>query len=382
MTSARKVVFLSGTRADFGKITSLISALELDPNFEPYIFITGMHALEKFGSTWREILSKHKSEVRVFNNQKTGDQLDTILAKTVAAFSDFVEEVEPDLIVVHGDRVEALAGALVGSLKGLRTAHIEGGELSGTIDDSMRNAISMLVNIHMPVSPKAASRVSNLTDSKLIFPLPPPDFDVLASGNLPELGEVARHYRIPFLPSEKFAICIFHPVFYEQDCAESQGKQLVRALIDSGTNYVVIHPNNDPGHEGILHAYKHLEGNPKFALFPTVRFEFFGTLLKHADFIIGNSSAALSEAALFNVPAINIGTRQQGRDRNGIVIDVEPESKDILKAIDRILAGAKETASTAAGAFRLASEVFLGILTRRELWATSIDNSSYRSVDK
>ena len=137
----KKIVFLTGTRADFGKQKSLIKIINKKKAFDVTIFITGMHNLKKFGYTWEEIKKENYKNIFRYNNQKHNNSMDIILSNTVYGFSNFVKKVKPDLIVYHGDRVEALAGAIVGSLNNILTAHIEGGELSGTIDESIRHSV-------------------------------------------------------------------------------------------------------------------------------------------------------------------------------------------------------------------------------------------------
>ena len=144
----RKLLFVTGTRADFGKLKPLIRESKKMPGFTPEIFVTGMHMLQRFGSTWEEVVWSDLAPVHPFVNQSPGDTMDVVLAKTVMGLSDFVKESRPDLIIVHGDRVEALAGAIVGSLSNIRVAHIEGGELSGTVDEVLRHAVSKLSHWH------------------------------------------------------------------------------------------------------------------------------------------------------------------------------------------------------------------------------------------
>src|SRR4030065_1043665 len=140
----RKLVFLSGTRADFGKMKSLMLKLQDDDLFEVHVFVTGMHMLSRYGSTRDEVLKAGLKNIYRFINQNSNDSMDQVLAKTISGLSDYVKETTPDLLIVHGDRVEALAGAIVGSLNNIPVAHIEGGEESGTGDVLIRHAVSVL----------------------------------------------------------------------------------------------------------------------------------------------------------------------------------------------------------------------------------------------
>ena len=125
---SKKILFLTGTRADFGKIKSLISILEAQPEFEVFVFVTGMHLQEEYGYTLLEIERCGFKNIHTFSNHTHETTMDLTLAKTIEGLSVYAKEIQPDLIVVHGDRVETLAGAIVGSLNNILVAHIEGGE--------------------------------------------------------------------------------------------------------------------------------------------------------------------------------------------------------------------------------------------------------------
>ena len=153
----KKIVFLTGTRADFGKIKSLIQVLENQDDLQAHIFVTGMHMLEEYGYTLIEVERCGFKNISTFNNHTHEATMDLTLAKTISGFSTFIKTINPDLIVIHGDRVEALAGAIVGSLNNILVAHIEGGELSGTIDELIRHATSKMSHIHFVANEKAKS---------------------------------------------------------------------------------------------------------------------------------------------------------------------------------------------------------------------------------
>ena len=148
VSSPKRVLFLTGTRADFGKIKSLINILEKDNRFSVHIFITGMHMHALYGSTYLEVEGCGYSNIYKYINHTSETSMDLTLAKTIEGLSAYIKEFPPELIVVHGDRVEALAGAITGSLNNILVAHIEGGELSGTIDDLIRHAVSKMSHIH------------------------------------------------------------------------------------------------------------------------------------------------------------------------------------------------------------------------------------------
>ncbi len=306
----KKVVFLTATRADFGKLKSLIQILKKNKKYKVIIIVTGMHMIKKYGDTHKEVTKYFKSGVIKFTNQSIGDPLEIILSKTVKKISLLLKKINPDLIVTHGDRVETLACAISASLNHILTAHIEGGELTGTIDDTIRHSVTKLSHAHFVSNNKAKKRVIKMgEDKKNVFNIGSSDLDTIKNNKLPTLREVKKRYNIYF---RNYAILIWHPVTSELKSIKKNTKILLSFLERTKENYIVIYPNNDPGGKDILDSYIKIK-NKKFKIFPSLRFTFFTTLLKNSKFIIGNSSCGIYEAPYFKVPTINIGTRQNKR---------------------------------------------------------------------
>jgi len=295
----KRVLWITGTRADFGKLKSLITVAQT--GYDCRIFATGMHMLDQYGMTCIEI-SKAGFEYFPFINQHSETPMDSVLSNTIDGLSLYLREHPVDLIVVHGDRIEALAGACVGALNNILVAHIEGGEVSGTIDESIRHAVTKMAHVHFVANKEAEDRLKRMGEQN-IFVIGSPDIDVMLSDTLPDLNEVKSKYSIWY---DDYAICIYHPV-----TTEPVDLTLFDVLEESKKNYVVIYPNNDEGANRIIRRIDCLEGN--FKVLPSMRFEYFLTLLKHAEFIIGNSSAGIREAPVYGVPTIDVGSRQEGR---------------------------------------------------------------------
>jgi UDP-N-acetylglucosamine 2-epimerase (hydrolysing) len=301
-----KILFLTGTRADFGKLKPLIT--ESKKIHDVSIFATGMHMMDKYGMTCYEI-SKSGFEYYPFINQDSNTPMDRVLRNTIDGLSYYVQEHPTDLLVVHGDRVEALAGACVGALNNILVAHIEGGEVSGTIDESIRHAVSKLSHIHFVSNEQAANRLRHMGETN-IFVIGSPDIDIML-GELPSLEEVKEKYGIQY---GLYGVCIYHPV-----TTEPIDLRLFDVLEESGMQYVVIYPNNDDGANRIMERIDRL--GKQFKILPSMRFEYFLTLLKHAHFIIGNSSAGIREAPVYGVPTIDVGSRQEGRYYGSSVVN-------------------------------------------------------------
>ncbi len=330
----KKILFLTGTRADFGKIKSLLLVLEESPYFEPLLFVTGMHLEEKYGFTVIEVERCGFSNIHKFENQTHETTMDLTLAKTIEGLSSFVKASKPDMIVIHGDRVEALAGAIVGALNNILVAHIEGGEVSGTIDELLRHATSKMSHIHFVSNENAKNRLLQMGElNEAIFCIGSPDVDIMFSKNLPDIATANNYYEIPF---SEYAIAMFHPVTTEITEIARYAQNFVEALLEDSHNYIVVYPNNDLGSGAILKEYEKLQNNPRFRVFPSLRFEYFLTLLKNASFIIGNSSAGIREAPYYGLPIINIGTRQQNRAVNDSICNVDYQKENILKALQNL----------------------------------------------
>ena len=334
-TVIRKILFLTGTRADFGKLKPLIRAVEQHGGFEYSIFATGMHLLFRYGLTIDEIHKAGFTNIFAFMNQIHGEPMEMVMANTISGLSRYLHENKPDLLIVHGDRIEAMAGALVGALRNILVGHIEGGELSGTIDDLIRHSITKLAHIHFVANNEAQARLLQLGERMdAVHVIGSPDIDVILSDELPPIQEVKEHYVIPF---KRYAVVSFHPVTTEYEKIAHQVRELVDALLESRINYIVIYPNNDMGSEIIFKEYDRLKGNEHFRVFPSIRFESFLSLLKNADYIVGNSSAGIHEAPVLGIPTINIGSRQNNRFFYSSIFQVGTSKQEIIKAIQQSL---------------------------------------------
>lgn len=334
----KKILFVTGTRADYGKMKSLMKKLDKSIEFEVYVFVCGMHLSKILGSTYTEVLKDSYENIHVAYGLLQGTDTSVNLGSTISYLSGYVNNIEPNMIIVHGDRMDALAGAVVGALHNVMVGHIEGGELSGTIDESIRHAISKFAHIHFVCNAEAKKRLVQLGEEKeRIYIIGSPDIDIMMSEELPALSEAKNRYNIKF---KDYAILMYHPVTTEYDLLGRNIKTVVDAIYESEKNYIVIYPNNDLGSEIIIHEYERFAEAPKrFMVFPSLRFEYFLRLLKNAEFIIGNSSVGIREAGIYGVPAIDIGTRQNGRYHENMssnIIHVLENKRKILNAINKL----------------------------------------------
>lgn len=332
----KNILFVTGTRADFGKLKALIGKVAAEKEqFDYRIFATGMHMLSRYGSTVEEVAANFQNIYPYLNQDPFGGSgMDLALANTIQGLGHYVREFPTDLIVVHGDRIEALAGAIVGALQNTLVAHVEGGEVSGTVDELLRHAISKLSHLHFVANEEARDRLVQMGEQPgAVFAIGSPDIDVMLSGSLPSLESVKSHYEIPF---DDYCIFMYHPVTTEIDGLEERAKGMWESLLASNRNFVVIHPNNDSGSEILRRELSQHAGNPRIRSLPSMRFEAFLTLLKHSQATVGNSSAGIREAPVYGVPAINIGTRQLNRFTHTSIQNVPDDPAAILKALRNI----------------------------------------------
>ncbi len=366
----RRILFVTGTRADYGKLKSIIRAVAASEEFEYAIFATGMHLLDKYGRTWKEIEKDGFSDIFLHFNQDhyTDFMMDRVLADTIKGLSHYVAEYPVDLIVVHGDRVEALAGAIVGSLNGILVGHIEGGELSGTVDELMRHTITKMSHLHFVSNDGARDRVVGMGEyPSKVHVIGSPNIDIMLSPDLPSWPDVRARYEIEH---DDFAIVALHPVVGESDELHAQTATLLRALEATGRYFVILYPNNDTGSAEILRAIRDIEDSPQFRVLPSMKFEFYLTALRHAGAIVGNSSSGIHEAPVYGVPTINIGDRQHNRFAHPTIENVPFESDAIVATLDRVWGHRSEpTKHFGTGE---SADAFIALLRQPATWQTQV----------
>ena len=367
----KRVLFITGTRADYGKIKSLMKRMDASPEYEVYVYVSGMHLLAKYGSTYKEVLKDKYQNVHVAFGQQYTQNMSYNMGNVLMSLSAYVEQISPDMILVHGDRIDALAGAVTGALNNILVAHIEGGEISGTIDDSIRHAVSKFAHLHFVCNEEAKNRIIQLGEpQENIYVIGSPDIDVMMGEELPDIEEVKQYYDIEF---DKYGIFMYHPVTTEVDELQEHMDEIVAALKASQKKFVVIYPNNDLGTDIILRKIgRELEGEENFRVFPSIRFEYFLTLLKKASVIIGNSSAGIRESGVYGIPAIYIGTRQQGRYSIRKLKNIQhvTENRDeILAAIENVGKYQVQCQSFGKGN---STELFLDVLGKQTIWNSDV----------
>lgn len=366
----RKILFITGTRADYGKLKPLMKAVERADGLEAHIYVSGMHLLKMFGNTYQEVLKDGYEHTYLPFGLHDSSDMSYDLGNMICVLTGYISHIQPDMIVVHGDRIDALAGAIVGALHNICVGHIEGGEISGTIDESIRHAISKFAHIHFVCNEEAKQRLVQLGEiDESIHVIGSPDIDIMMSKRLPTFDIAIDRYNIPF---KQYAILMYHPVTTDYINTGKNVRELVDAVIDSGDNYIVVYPNNDYGSEIILNEYKRFEESPRFQIFPSIRFEYFLTLLKNSKYMLGNSSAGIRETGIYGVPSIDIGSRQAGR----YTCQKAPNIQHVNEVADEISSAIKnvDKFKTTVALFGdgKSAERFIKVISSNDIWSKNL----------
>jgi UDP-hydrolysing UDP-N-acetyl-D-glucosamine 2-epimerase len=225
-----------------------------------------------------------------------------------------------------------LAGAIVGVYMGIPVAHIHGGEVTTTVDDYARHAITKLAHIHFPATEESAGRILRMgEDPSRIFVVGAPGLDQILHEPLLTQDELAQKYQLDF--SKPVLLVVQHPVTLEVDNAPEQIRETLEAVVSLQYQTIVIYPNADAGGRKMIEIIKEYEHLPYLKIFSSIPHKDYLSLLQQASVLIGNSSSALIEAPSFGLPVVNIGTRQMGRERADNVIDTLYNREKIRECI-------------------------------------------------
>jgi GDP/UDP-N,N'-diacetylbacillosamine 2-epimerase (hydrolysing) len=340
----RKICIVTGTRAEFGLMQILMRELQKDPEVELLIIATGMHLSPEFNLTYRAIeeagftISK-KIEVLLSSDSTIG--ISKSMGLAMISFSEAYNEMNPDLIVVLGDRFEIFGAVSAAMICRIPIGHIHGGEATeGLIDEPIRHSITKMSHLHFTATEEYRQRVIQLGEQPdRVFFTGTPGIDNVYQLALLNRSDFERS--IDFKLGETNNILVtFHPVTLEQDSAESQFEELLLALGElKDVRVIFTMPNADTGGRIIMQQINNFVANSegKAKAFSSLGQLRYLSALKNMDLVLGNSSSGLIEAPSFKIPTVNIGDRQKGRIKAASVIDCDPDERDILKAINRAL---------------------------------------------
>lgn len=335
----KHTVYVSGSRADYGLMKNTLSEIARHPKLKLSIIVTGMHLMSEFGMTVDEIkkdgFETHKLKATYVRDDRAA--MAEFIGEFILQLTEFFKKKDnrPDLILVLGDRGEMLAAAIVGEYLGIPVAHIHGGDVTSTVDEASRHAITKLANIHFPAIKESAERIIKMGEEKKnVHVVGAPGIDEIVNFSM-NRNDLEK--KIGIRLADKFAIVAQHPVTAEISHAKDQMKETIEAVLSAGLQAIVIYPNADAGGRAMIETIEQYRSNPSISIFKSLNRDEFLGLMKYASVMIGNSSAGIIEAASFKLPVINVGTRQQGRQRACNVIDADYDRKKILAAIKKAL---------------------------------------------
>jgi GDP/UDP-N,N'-diacetylbacillosamine 2-epimerase (hydrolysing) len=322
----KKIVYLTGTRAEFGLMRLILQAIQQNNNLELILLATGMHLMDEFGKTISEV--KKEFQVKVIEAVYEKDNRESMarfVAKCCQKIVEVLIESKPNVVLILGDRGEQLAMATAAAYLNIPVIHLHGGEETTTVDDKTRKAIAALADWHLPATKKAKKKLLKAgVDKKTI--------EVVGAPGLDEA------YSIKLANKRDLIVVLQHPDENENK-AKKQIENTLKAVINFKLPVKVIYPNADAGGRVMIktiEAYAHRY--PKIIkTFRSLERKKFLHILSQARVLVGNSSAGLIESPALELPAVNVGSRQKGRERAKNVIDVGYRTHAIEKAIRKAL---------------------------------------------
>jgi UDP-N-acetylglucosamine 2-epimerase (non-hydrolysing)/GDP/UDP-N,N'-diacetylbacillosamine 2-epimerase (hydrolysing) len=345
--SRRRICVVTGSRADYGLLYWPLKLLADSEEFELQIVVTGMHLSPAFGETWRQIESDGFTISARVESLVAGDSACSVSKSVglgVIGFSDVIQCLRPDLLVVLGDRFEILAAVQAALFAKVPVAHLCGGDVTeGAFDESIRHAISKMAHIHFPSNADAGKRLMAMGEN-------PDHVHIVGSPGLDRIRRMQFMPRDAFFelvglrPGKQNLLVVLHPATLEDGVALDQTNNLLQALTAIGPDVGLLLTGANADTDGQiintrLQTFASMTPNAVFKM--SLGSELFINALKHVDAIVGNSSSGLYEAPSLGLPTVNIGNRQKGRLRAPSVIDVQSDPESIVSAVKRALSAGR-----------------------------------------
>ncbi|MBI3631150.1 MAG: UDP-N-acetylglucosamine 2-epimerase (hydrolyzing) [Candidatus Sungbacteria bacterium] len=332
-----RVAIVSERRADYSRFRPILSLMKRDRFFDVRLAVTGISLLKSHGQDIR-VIKRDGFKIAVVipmyreGVSDTGAEMTRAYGRVMAGLADFFEKVKPDVVLTGFDIGANFAAAIVGAHMNIPVAHIQGGEVTGSIDESLRHATSKFAHIHFPATRDAAERLRRMgEDPRFIFVMGCPSLDMIRQ--TPQMKKADVALMLGLDPGRPYVVILQHPVTTEATDAGRQMKETLRAVKSMRLQGVVIYPNNDAGSQAIK---KEIE-NSGLLFVPSMSPDQFINALRYTSALVGNSSSGIHETATLHVPTVNIGTRQQGRMRPANVIDVGYRTDEIRRGIRKAL---------------------------------------------
>jgi len=338
---SRKIGVVTGTRAEYGILKPLMEKIVESDDLELNLIVTGLHLLKKYGLTIKEIEKegfKIDGIVEMYDDKEDITYHGKALAKGIAGFTSLLSKINPNILVVLGDRLEPLAATLAAATLRIPIAHIHGGDKtdSGHIDESIRHAITRFANIHFTATKEHTKRLIEMgEDPWRIFEVGALGLDSIINQEFLPKENLAKKIGINF--DDKIIVCVFHPVHLEKELAGKQMHEILEAIKELKIQTIIVYPNNDAGSQDIINEIDKYRNLLFVKIVPNLPHEEYISILRYTDVLIGNSSGGIIESPSLKLPVVNIGSRNVGREHANNVIYVNPEKNEITNAIKKAL---------------------------------------------
>lgn len=349
----RKILFVTERRADYSRLKPIMKLVQKSRRLQLQLIITGVHLLKSFGETKRVLLKdgfRADAVVPVFksSDKDDGATMARVLGQYVFKLTGIMEKLKPDIVFCGFDLGAHFAAAVVGMHLNIPVAHIQGGERTGTIDEVLRHATTKFAHIHFVATIESKERVIKLgEDPRYVFLVGSPSLDTIKHITYSKREIILRKHGLD--PHKPLIVFLQHPVTTEVAEVERQIKESIaatrRVAKKHGAQVLAIYSNNDAGGKRIVGQLK----RSGFVVLPHIVYEDFLRILKVAQVLVGNSSTGIHEAPSFGLPTVNIGTRQQLRERGVNILDVKNERRAIERAIGKCLTDRKFIAKVKRG---------------------------------
>lgn len=334
-------MFITERRADYSKLRPVIDAIKKSDKFNYYLVVTGSHLLKKHGYTINEI---KKDGFRIYkkfnmfyeNEEDTSSTMTMAFGRAIFSLTKIIKSLKPDIIFSGFDLGGNFAAAIIGAHMNIHVAHLEGGEVTGTIDEPIRHAISKFAHIHFTSNEEATKRLVKMgEDRRNIFTVGNPSLDAIKSIKFIPKTELEKEFKINL--QKPFLLVVQHTVTTEINDVDRYFLETINAIKELDIQSIIIAGNIDAGSQKIKKIIK----NSKILYYENLPFDKYISLLYHSSAIIGNSSSGIMEAPFLHVPSINVGTRQEGRSKTKSIINVGYDKKEIKKAINNVITNKK-----------------------------------------
>ncbi len=337
----KKICFFTGSRAEYGLLRPLMNKVRNEDEFELRIIVSGMHLSPEFGLTYKEIEQDGfaiDEKIEMLLSSDTGLGVVKSMGVALIGYSDTLNRVKPDILIVLGDRFEALAVSIAAYVLNIPIAHLHGGERTeGIVDDGFRHAITKMSHLHFTSTEEYRRRVIQLGEQpERVFNVGAIGLDNLRNLRLLTKEELEKELNFSF--GEKNVLFTYHPVTLQNEKLKYELGEIFAVLgelIKSGYKIIITKSNADEGGRYInklIDNFSEENGMNVLAVTSMGTLRYLSTM-KHVNFVMGNSSSGIVEAPSLKIPTINIGERQKGRVKGNSVIDVEPSKNKILHAI-------------------------------------------------